>query len=409
MTTFSDSEVESLVDPTAASIAEALRHDVLDPQSMYDQVVKIAKTVVAAHADSVDADARFPRESIDALRSIGALSCMIPVAQGGSGLTIVETAAITECLGQYCSSTAMVFAMHQIQVASLIRHGRNATLRAFTREVAEHQLLLASATTETGIGGDVRSSLCFVERDGDRFHLEKDAPVISYGAYADAILVTARRNEQSPANDQVLVVCRREATVLTPTTVWDTLGFRGTCSPGHLLKSDGPIEMILDDPYSDVSSATMLPTSHVVWGSVWLGIANAAVAQARKYVQKAARQKPGTMPPGAVRLAELVGIQLQFSELVHGSARRYELAMNDIDQLSNMRFAIDMNTLKISSSTLVVDVVGKAMLITGISGYRLDSPFSLGRLLRDAYGAALMVNNDRIAANTAQLVLIAKE
>ena len=79
---------------------------------------------------------------------------MIPVEDGGLGLTITETAAITECLGQYCSSTAMVFAVHQIYVASLIRNGRNDTLKAFTREVAERQLLLASATTETGIGGE---------------------------------------------------------------------------------------------------------------------------------------------------------------------------------------------------------------------------------------------------------------
>ena len=36
------------------------------------------------------------------------------------------------------------------------------------------------------------------------------------------------------------------------------------------------------------------------------------------------------------------------------------------------------------------------MLICGIAGYRNDSKFSLARHLRDAYGAALMVNNDRI-------------
>jgi len=41
-----------------------------------------------------------------------------------------------------------------------------------------------------------------------------------------------------------------------------------------------------------------------------------------------------------------------------------------------------------------------------MAGYRNDSPYSLGRLLRDAQGAALMVNNDRIIANNAQLLLV---
>ena len=53
--------------------------------------------------------------------------------------------------------------------------------------------------------------------------------------------------------------------------------------------------------------------------------------------------------------------------------------------------------------------MGKALLICGIAGYREDSPYSLGRLLRDAYGAAVMVNNDRIIANNAQMLLVHKE
>ena len=36
-------------------------------------------------------------------------------------------------------------------------------------------------------------------------HLEKQAPVISYGEYADGVLATARRDPDSPPNDQVLV------------------------------------------------------------------------------------------------------------------------------------------------------------------------------------------------------------
>jgi acyl-CoA dehydrogenase len=41
-----------------------------------------------------------------------------------------------------------------------------------------------------------------------------------------------------------------------------------------------------------------------------------------------------------------------------------------------------------------------------MAGYREDSEFSLGRILRDAHGAALMINNDRINANSAQMLLI---
>jgi acyl-CoA dehydrogenase len=72
-------------------------------------------------------------------------------------------------------------------------------------------------------------------------------------------------------------------------------------------------------------------------------------------------------------------------------------------------FAIAMNNVKLSASTQVIDIVTKSLLVVGIAGYREDGPFAMGRLVRDAYGGALMVNNDRIAANTAQLLLVHKD
>jgi acyl-CoA dehydrogenase len=73
-----------------------------------------------------------------------------------------------------------------------------------------------------------------------------------------------------------------------------------------------------------------------------------------------------------------------------------------------MGFAIRMNALKTSASDAVVDLVGRAMTITGMAGYRNDGEFSLARQLRDATGAALMVNNDRILGANAQMLLIHK-
>ena len=92
-------------------------------------------------------------------------------------------------------------------------------------------------------------------------------------------------------------------------------------------------------------------------------------------------------------------------ELVRGTARRYDEQCDDVDALAGMGFAIAMNSLKVSASTLVVDIVGRAMAICGMAGYREDSPYSLGRILRDAHGRAVMVNNDRIIGNNAQMLL----
>jgi acyl-CoA dehydrogenase len=368
---------------------------------------RVGAETAASFADDVDASARFPKETFDALRAERLLAALIPVELGGLGAPLQDVAAACTELGRHCASSAMIYAMHQIQVACLVRHGRSEYLREFTRRVAAEQLLLASATTELGIGGDVRTSSCAVEVDGDRFRLRKQAPVISYGEHADAVLATARRTPDSPSNDQVLVVCERPDLDLERLSGWDTLGFRGTCSLGFTLTASGSLDHVLDDPNGDISAQTMLPTSHVLWTSLWLGIALAAYDKARRYVQAEARKKPGSTPPGALRLAELATVVQQLEESVRGMTRRY-CAVAGTEAASAISFAVSMNALKVSASTLVVDIVGRAMLICGINGYRNDSPYSLGRLLRDAHGAAVMVNNDRINSNNAQLLLVSR-
>ena len=383
---------------------------VLDANSLSRQAARIGLEVAGVAAGAVYRDARFPTEAFEAMREESLLSVLIPSELGGSGLSIGQVGDIVFELGRHCASTAMIFAMHQIQVASIVRHGRSTFFRDYLAEVADRQLLLASATTEMGVGGDVRTSVCTVERVGaDEIRLEKMAPVISYGEHADAILATARRTPESPPNDQVLVLCRPPGLVLEAISGWDTLGFRGTCSLGFRLVAQGGTELILADSYGDISSRTMLPVSHILWSSVWLGLATSAVDKARQFVRAEARKKPGVTPPSALRLAELIGQLQRMEELVRGTARRYDEMCDDLEALESMGFAITMNSLKVSSSTLVVDIVNRAMTICGMAGYREDSPFSLGRILRDAHGAAVMVNNDRINSNTAQMLLIYKD
>lgn len=370
---------------------------------------RLGSEVLAPAADAVDRDARFPTESIEAMKREQLLSVFIPVELGGGGCSITDLSAICQAFGQYCASSAMVFAMHQIQVACLVRHGRTPYLQDYLRQIVRDQLLLASATTEAGVGGDVRSSVCSVEREGNRFRIAKNAPVISYAESADAILATARRAVDSASSDQVITLVRKQDYTLERTSGWNTLGMRGTCSNGYQLKAEAPIEQVVPQPYAEISSQTMLPTSHVVWTSLWLGIATDAVNRARAYIRAEARKKPGTTPPGALRLAEVVSVLQTMRTNVDYSARDYEELFDNAEELSSIGFALRMNNLKIASSQLVVDIVGQALMICGITGYRHDSKYSLTRHIRDAYGAALMINNDRIYGANASMLLVHKD
>ena len=379
-----------------------------DDATVAGRAARVAREVAAATADEVDRQARFPHETIDALRDAGVLGTLVPADLGGEGGTLAQACATVQAVARQCASSGMILAMHHLQVACLDRHGRSGPLRELLGRVATERLLLASATTEAGIGGRLRQSSCAVEVGGGRYSLEKQAPVISYGAHADAVLVTARRSPDSPPGDQVLVACTPPDLSLEQVSEWQTLGFRGTCSPGFVVRASGPVEMVLEDPFADIASATMLPYSHMLWSHVWLGIASAAVGRAGALVRRKARQDPAAPPPSALRLAETVVVHQQLETLVHGVLARFDESAGG-HRAESFGDAVSLNALKVGAANLLVDVVTRSLHICGMDGYRDGTPYSLGRHLRDAHGAALMVGNDRILGDNAQLLLLARE
>ena len=363
---------------------------------------------IAAHfADEVDRDARPPREAIAAMREHGLLAAAVPVELGGEGATLAELSAIATDLGRACAATAMVFAMHQGQAMALWRHGGDALgVTELVHSVAAGALV-ASSTTERGIGGDARRSTCAIEPDdAGRIRLRKEAPVISYATEADAILVTARRDPDAPASDQRLVICLPAETTLTQTSTWDTLGLRGTCSNGWTLDAETHADRVLRDDYAAISARTVLPVSHVLWASVWLGIAADAADRARRAVRGQARAAVGQTPPSALRLAELLVDLQALADTVRHAALRFDAVADDPEVLESTAFALAANALKINASERVTDLVTKALRIVGIAGFAATGPLSVARHLRDAHGAAVMVSNDRLLQNDAGLALM---
>ena len=378
--------------------------------TLIDTARHVATSVAAAHADAVDRDARFPGESLAALRSERLLGAAVPRELGGMGAAIGDLAAVCELLGRACASTAMVFAMHQINVACLVRHRRNSPwFDDYLAGLAQHQWLIASATSEVGVGGDLRRSVCAVEPDGPRTRIVKNAPVISYGEETDDVLLTARRAPDAPPGDQVLVLVRRNDAQLTPTGNWDTLGMRGTRSLGFRLEATALPEQVLPVPFADIASQTMVPVSHVLWSSLWLGIATDAVRRARAFIRAEARRSPGTAPPGALRLAEAVAHLDTMRATVGGGLAEWERSQDDVEVLSGFGFALRMNNLKVAAAQMAPEIVGRALGVCGVSGYRCDSPFALGRHLRDAHSAALMISNDRVLAANASMLLLHRD
>jgi acyl-CoA dehydrogenase len=390
------------VQEASLRIADERNDQLLNRGPSFQERTATVATAAAAEADEVDQKARFPKAAIDAARERKLLGAQIPVEFGGFGASIFDITEMCYTLGRACSSAAMIFAMHQTKVACLVRHGTGSRYHeALMRRVASEQLLLASSTTEGQNGGNIRSSAAAVEQDDAEISLVRNATVISYGAEADGIVTIARRNSDAASSDQVLVAFTRENYTLERSLAWETLGMRGTCSAGFELKAKASSEQVFSEAYEKIHAQTMTPVAHLCWSSVWAGIAAAAVDRAQRFIRKAARGANGQMPPGAAHFTAAKMSLAKLRAIITANLDNYAAREHDERALSSLDFQSSINLLKVEASELAVQTVMSAMRACGLSGYRNDGEFSVGRLLRDVLSSPLMINNERILSNIA--------
>lgn len=376
--------------------------------SLLLSVQKIGADIARAHADDVDKVSRFPKETFAALKEERILSAGVSEAYGGAGLSIEQQASLCYHLGHHCAASAMILAMHYIQVASIEFHCNNVPEWAeYLKSLVSEQRLIASVTSEVGVGGEMRRSIAGVENQGDEYSLVKLATTISYCQHADDLLISARRNPDAAANDQVLVLAQQGEFTLTDVGTWDTFGMRGTCSPGAQVDVKAPSWQILPQNFSDIAGETMVPYSHILWSALWLGITSDALARARDLVKKSARKQRGDIPVAAHELTQLYAEHQEMRDGLFAVIREYQdLLDNNKEQLLGMAFGVRINNLKLKTSQHAVDLVTKAMQLAGVMAYKNGTPYSLGRHLRDVHSAVLMIHNQRIVEANASMQLM---
>ena len=374
--------------------------------SLIERAARTAATA-AADADGVDRDARFPHKAFEVAREQKLLGVMIPAEFGGFGASIHDVTDVCYTLGRACASTAMIYAMHTTKVACVVRHGHGIPwMETMMRRVARDQWLLASSTTEGQNGGNIRASAAAVDHAGDTVSLVRDATVISYGAQADGLVTIARRATSAAASDQVLLALARDDYSLKRTLGWETLGMRGTCSTGFELKVDCPTDRVFPESYDKIHAQTMTPFAHLCWSSAWAGIAAAAVTRAQAFVRKAARSSGGQMPPAAAHFTAAKMSLAKLRALISANIDAFDRAEHDERALGSLDFQSSITLLKVQASELAVETVMHAMRTAGLSGYRNDGEFTMGRHLRDVLSSPIMINNDRILANAATSTLM---
>ncbi len=139
----------------------------------------------------------YPTEFVAELTRAGFLGVLIPEAYGGSGLGVLEAAAVME---EVCRSGAHAGVCHaQMYVmGSVLRHGSEAQKSQYLPAIARGDLRLQSfGVTEPTTGSDTTSLKTTARREGDEYVINGQKVWISRIQHSDLMLLLARTTDKA--------------------------------------------------------------------------------------------------------------------------------------------------------------------------------------------------------------------
>ncbi|MFF5019735.1 acyl-CoA dehydrogenase family protein [Streptomyces sp. NPDC001165] len=375
-----------------------------------DAAVAAVAAVAAEHARSCDERAEFPVEALTALRDTELLGLLVPAEYGGPGYGSSELIETTMRLGRADMSVAMIFAMHCQQVLALVRYATPRLHAELLPEIARGRVYLASVTTEAGTGGHLLSAEAALESDIDTLRIDRFAPIVTGGRYADGFLITMRSPGSDSPSDVSLVYAPRELLDITPSGDWQPLGMRASHSGALRLSGRVPAHHVLGEHgrFRDIAAAVFAPLAHLGWSAAWLGTACGALSRVITLLR-------GPSGRGSYDLSsELLLTRLASArgriDTVHALLRRTEAMVATAPDLTVPSSQLLLNTLKVTASEQCLRSVEELIDALGMRhGYLRDSPTGLERSLRDLRSAALNYSNDRLRLASGRLALLDPE
>jgi acyl-CoA dehydrogenase len=363
--------------------------------------------VVAENAASTDRDAAFPVDALTALRRTGLLGLMVPIEHDGFGGDLADLAAVTLELGRVDMSMAMIFAMHCQQVLVIDRFGDDDLRKEVLTAVAHGDIYLGSVTTDRHKGATLTEAASTTTLADDLLHIDRDAPIVTGGAFADAFLITALAPDATAPSQVSLVYATRDQMQVETTGSWQPLGMRATHSVAMRLVGAVPRRQTVgvSGGFREMVISVFGPVAHIGWAAAWLGAATGAYSRVVSYIRTpAGRRQLDTSSD--LLLTRLAGARVRL-ECVYGLLTRAVDVMGSGRDSSLPSIQLLLNSLKVRAADECFAVVDELIELVGLrQGYFPDDQLWLERVFRDLRSGSLNFSNTRLNLSSGSLVLL---
>lgn len=173
-----------------------MNFDLTEDQLAFREAAKaFAEKAMAPHAAKWDAEHLFPVEVIREAGEMGFCGIYTPEAEGGLGLSRLDTSVIVEELAAACPSTAAYITIHNMATWMVAKFGSADIRKLIAPRMASGEWLGSYCLTEPGAGSDAGNLRTKATRDGDSYLLNGSKVFISGAGATQMLVVMARTGE----------------------------------------------------------------------------------------------------------------------------------------------------------------------------------------------------------------------
>ena len=337
-----------------------------------------AETEVEPLAADIDAEHRFPEETVAKMAKYGLLGVPFPTEYGGAGGDHISYAITVEELSKKCASTGVICSAHtSLCCWPIFNWGTEEQRQKYLPDLLSGRKLGAFGLTEPNAGTDASGQQTRAEKDGDYYVLNGAKVFITNGGYAETFVVMAMTDKSKGNHGISAFIVEKGDEGFSIGKTEDKMGICASSTTELIFQNCRiPADRLLGEEGQGFKVAmSTLDGGRIGIASQALGIAQGALDVTVEYMK--ARKQFGK------KLSQMQALQFTVAEL----ATQIEAARLLVYRAADMKdkhlaYGPAAAMAKLFAAETAMHVTTKCVQLHGGYGYTKDYPVE--RMMRDA-------------------------
>ncbi len=339
---------------------------------------EFAEKEVKPLAKEVDAEERFPEETVAKMARIGMMGIPFPKEYGGAGGDNFGYIMAVEALSKVCGTTGVILSAHtSLCAAPIYEFGTEEQKRKFLIPLAGGGKLGAFGLTEPNAGTDAAGQQTTAVRDGDQWVVNGSKIFITNAGRADTFIVMAMTDRSKGTRGISAFIVEKGTPGFSIGKKEDKMGIRGSSTCELVFENARiPAANLLGKEGGGFGLAMKtLDGGRIGIAAQALGLAQGAIDETVAYVKE--RRQFGKT------IASFQNTQFQLADMqAKTDAARLLVYRAAASKDAKLPYGVEAAMAKLIASETAMEVTTKAVQLHGGYGYTRDYPVE--RMMRDA-------------------------